>query len=495
MQLLKTATGSILKGLHPLVGLISSRRIAKTTTEGGSLKKIFWRLCFCVVTFIFLTRFVVSPLCGVEDWTRSLLKFGFCLFLLYISFIVEGIVLAVSKIEDYDDKVTIRTFKDYFGIADVLGPSLVRVKRKADGVLMGQPLIAIVVAFLFNGVLDSASIPDAAVCTFVSPHYLFVFRLYSSGFFSIVVTTMLIYWLSQVLPQSIGKRSAAAFMRFPGAMTTANALALATPLGIGEPGLWLERFVKGAGLNTTFPQMPLGDSKFLEAMSTDYDRKVTSRKIKIETLADGIRITDEAQHLYLVDRRDIDHVYSFARGQFDPDKGVTVTLGFPENFCREPTVVTRLYRYTFDYDILDQQLPPDEVGSNRNLLWGESVFVVRSSSDRPIPWTTMTASYYYREKEFDMSTEASTELSFPLGLPTEQIEVTIFSPPGGFIYSAELSFTWDESRIFDKFNPVNRGTPDKKREEGSICLIHMHPPLATEMRLRIDFRRQDASSG
>ena len=131
---------------------------------GTLLVKWAWRIALLVVSALFVSRFVMATVCGIHDWPRSLINFGVCLALIYLSFIVEGIILAIAKIEDYDDEATVKTFRQKFGPADVLGPSLVRLKHDADPILVGQPLFAIAIAFTFNELLQASGVPAGATC-------------------------------------------------------------------------------------------------------------------------------------------------------------------------------------------------------------------------------------------------------------------------------------------------------------------------------------------
>jgi hypothetical protein len=455
----------------------------------------FWSVSLVLVALAFTTRFVVAAMCGISSWRYALFCFVACLILLGLSFLVEGIILAVSKIEDYDEEATVATFKKQFGDADALGPGLVSLKHKSDRVLVGQPLIAIALAFLFNGVLNAMAVRTQTACPMVPTRLRFLLVLYSDGFVSVGVSTMLIYWVSQVLPQALGKRSAVAFMRFPGAMLLADLLSLIARTGVGEPGRLLENLVEKAGVDLSSPKLPLGNSKFLEAMSVDYERAVESRTIRIEPKSDGIWITDEARHVYLTKRQSIDHIFIVSRQQFDRDDGVTIKLGLPPGFVREVISANWLFRYGITKDILgagDAVLDEDEA----ELLWSDSIYAIHSSSDRPIPWTTFAASYKYKEKQFNMSPERSTNLYFHLGFPTERIEIAVRPPPGCFIFGADLRFRSDESKTLDKYDPISRGNPSQERkDDGTIIIRHMYPPLAAEMILEVAVRVIDQLPG
>lgn len=454
--------------------------------------KLPWRFVFVVLLVLFVSKFILATFCGVRQWPISLLNLGVCLGLVYLSFIVEGIVLAVAKIEDYDDEATVRTFKSKFGPSDVLGPSLVRLKRDSNNILVGQPLLAIAIAFAFNEVLTSSGVPAGAGCTAL-PSWLEVWMpFYSSEGLSIFITTMLIYWLSQVLPQSLAKTSAAAFMRVPGAMLTARVLAKVAWTGVGEPGSWLVRLVSRAGFDSTEMKLPLGDDKFLEAMSTDYDQVVESRVINITAEANRVMVDDAATHSYLTARKDIDYFIRLARNQFNTDVGVTLQLTLPDGYAREPIRTRQMFSHVFDREI-ERDKTAEQVGAV--LLWGEDIFALRTSSVKDVPWTTLKTSYQLQNSRLDSTPGSDTLLYFSLGVPTKQVEIRIAPPEGCFVKSAELTFLSEESKVFDAAIVIQRGSGSVSMDEHNVCtVIHRYPPVAAEMRLRIDIRELDLVS-
>jgi len=93
--------------------------------------RILWTVAFAATLLLFISRFIISTMYGANDIFRSSIYFGICIFLLYLSFIIEGIILAISKIEDYDEDATIVEMRHRHGASDTLGPNLLKMKRKS----------------------------------------------------------------------------------------------------------------------------------------------------------------------------------------------------------------------------------------------------------------------------------------------------------------------------------------------------------------------------
>lgn len=377
----------------------------------------------------------------------------------------------------------LKRMQQEYGAADTIGNTLSFVKEKIDGLLVGQPLVAIGITLAFDGILEHAGLqlkPDgtpvsAAALAILPP---FVVYLMSSSLVSGIVSAALIYWFAQLLPQSLGKRNAVEFMRMPLAATVARTLVQLSATGVGAPSRVLEqilssRFRSGVGI-------PIGDERIFTALSSDFGYFVSKRQITIRPNSDFVEVIDEISYHYLEHRPDIRHSCKLPVEQFNGQ--VQFTLLVPANVAyQEPTIVA------FEHELSRVSNPgPGGTAAFESQI-REQIFVVESSIAENRPLTTRAV---YRRDPLITRPADRDSLVFDMGVPTKEIDIRIERQNGVLINDEpKVAFISEVARFFPVIRHLQlRGPTTTVKHADGWYIKHVHTPFCAEMRLVIDAR-------
>ena len=447
-----------------------------------------WALIVASCLTLFVARFIVALV--YESWNVWAVAwlFGICVVLLYGSFLIEGIILAASKIEEYDEDVTVRKMNQLYP-TDNISTTLIYVKRKTQDILVGQPLVAIGITLLFNSIIETVGLhrnPDGTLVSTLAGEQLprTVTYLMSSSLVSGILSAALIYWFAQLLPQSLGKQNAIEFMRSPLASQVARALVGLSGIGVGTPSVWLERLAPRRFRKRI--ELPVGDAKIFESLCIDYGYFVSKRKIIIIPGPDKVEVRDEITYRYLDGRRELRHSCRLAIDQFDG--GIDFTLEFPDGTDRE-----RERPGLFDLDLSRIVEGKDGQPPTLQSVYKERIHVIETSVGAEPPHLTSRAVYHRNALTFDSG--RADVFAFDMGVPTREIEIRVKRSQGTLINTPpELTFGSEVARFFPNAQPLMRGTCVRVKDAEGWLLTQTFPPLSTEMKLQVDAREAHTAS-
>jgi hypothetical protein len=446
-------------------------------------KSVVWAIIVCFLIVLFSARiFAAWFYDGLPVVTIAILLL-LCCGLLYVSFLIEGIILAAAKIEEYDKDSIARRIVDEYGPADTINTTLLFVKEKISDILVGQPVIAIAITLAFGTVIDEFGLRTDPVAKEAAglPHL--VIALLSSALVSGIIATAIIYWASQLLPQSLGKRNAVEFMRLPGATVMAHSLVRLSQVGIGTPSEWLARLAPDR-FNRPI-DLPIGDGRIFEALCKDFGYFVSKRIITIRPDDTFIEVTDETTYEYIDHRPDIRHSCRLGVEQFNG--AIDFSL-----IAQEKRSLERASLAPFELDL--SEIIQTDQSAERQLrsISTERIYVIESSIADNQPLTTRAV---YKRDPFTTLRSKKDNFVFDVGVPTKEIQIRLEGKVGVVINDPPtLDFRSEVSRYFPTVRPLQRrGSGRPERDGEAWVLRYTHPPFCAEMQFTVDAREAMAS--
>ena len=177
--------------------------------------RLVWFGIGLIALLLFIARFIGGWWFEKWEGLHICLLFLACGLLLYGSFLIEGIILVASKVEEYDEEAMDRAMRDRYGPADNIRATLIYVKRKIDPILIGQPLVAISITLLFDSIVEMAGLhldpKGVPVATNAQTLPQWTIWLLSSSLISGALSAALVYWVGQLLQAQRDRVHASSF--------------------------------------------------------------------------------------------------------------------------------------------------------------------------------------------------------------------------------------------------------------------------------------------
>jgi hypothetical protein len=447
---------------------------------------VAWSVIGLIALVLFIARFVGGWWYENWDYLHIGGLFLICGLLLYGSFLIEGIIIVASKVEEFDEDAMDRAMRDRYGPADTIRATLIYVKREIGPILIGQPLVAISITLLFDSIVEMAGLhldPKGVPVT-ASAQTLpqWIIWLLSSSLVSGALSAALVYWLGQLLPQLLGKRNAIGFMHLPCADLVARTLVQLSRLGVGTPARILEQWLRRYFRKPI--KLPVGDKKIFESLTEDYGYSVERRSITIRPVGDHVEVTDETTYRYRNPRIEIRHNYRIVMEQFSGP--IRFDIDFGGTRQTQPT------RSQFRFDL--SEFTRDAEGTDKvRSIYQEIISVMESIVESGLSEVTTRA--FYQRIGLATLPDERAEFAFDMGVPTREVQIRIEKPDGVFIpYEPKVIFTSEDVRFrrrpgtgpeldgwYETVPQLKRGKRTAAPDADGWSIVHTYPPMSAEM--------------
>ncbi len=181
---------------------------------------VVWAIALILAIVIVAGKFITFALGNNVEVTTSLFYAALFVLLLYLSLISEGLVIAISKIIEYDDDNLSGFLETHFGISTGTASFVRQSRNQSTGFLIGQPLVSLAIVTAITVMLDHLTVdytnvfPATLATSYPRASYWIIFVL-SNTAISAVVSTAILYWFGQGLPLLLAKHSSIGFLRTP----------------------------------------------------------------------------------------------------------------------------------------------------------------------------------------------------------------------------------------------------------------------------------------
>jgi len=477
----------------------SGLRSATALVVNAALNAL-WVCVLGAAVFSLGFRFYLASIANYSDANLVLIKFIVIAGLIYILFLLEGLLRASVQIADADEKSLIEYVKEYqTSKTKVLLQIITRLRASHAAFVTGRQVLAtlvvVLVALTFNSLrinpqnkifaaLDAWSAGTGQTAASILDNFVTIF----------LMSTLLPCWIGQLLPQLLSDQRAVEFAQYPFAKSAVWASLALARLGAGLPGSWFyQLYVWKTGRFTDEEKIPVGDAKIFEATASYFGVAVSERKIRMEITEGGVRVSDATTYEFFGGQTsEVCHLVKVLMqdGGFERDAVLkNWDMDWPEGARCFRTNERNMYL------ILNEAKDRSTAESTLEVVMAIQADLVQGLPlrGRSKDAATITAIYTTAALRTD---EHIDTCIFDISRPTRRVTIDIVVSEGLILAEPKVSFVLiDEAQILGLKRPLPRTQAIQPQMTERGYLINADfPPHGARLLLELDAGRQELSA-
>ncbi len=493
----------------------------------GSL--VFWSMVLALCAAVFLSRAIFA----IAETTWSLGWIAGLIALLYFVFLLEGLQTAATQLLAADADSLHRFVDESRALKDTerrrIKKLVGKLRDEETAFKSGRELLAITaivcIALLFQSLpFDPTGASVAALlgslagdarAQWEQPVALAIADMLLGSVFvlvlghvatAIVVSALLPFWVSQLLPQVLAERRGIGFTLLWLAPHLARASIRLGRLRIGEPSVKLSTVIAKALELDEEERIVVGSTQLLERLESYFGLVVTKRTIDID--ASGCVVTETWTIRFSARRREVrqliripvTHVRLRRWEARLPDgvqagRLIKMMLITYEELQRTSVESSDTMRHDAGDDPAGDAQPNGK-GNHlaRRQVGEELVFLLEAPLQESLPRKgriseEVDLELTYEMPALDCDLDDAETFSFDIAKPTELIEISLRARGGQFIREPAIRFVQaDEMNILSRPDEVLSVQPSVDPDGSGYKVRVEHPPFGSRMLLSLDLR-------